>query len=255
MNKNFLVSVLSASLLSGSVFAGTMDSLGMEPDLGWVVAFSAGPAWGGNGTAQTIYLTPTIKKTYEPDSGNNVFFDGEFFAGVQGDLSLTAQGQLGLAIAGASSATISGTIFDSAAPQFANHTYNYKLQHAHIAAKTKLLVDIGHWVVPWVSGSIGIGYNRASAFNNTVVVDGAVINPDFTAHSQAGFTYTAGLGVQKALNEHWQIGVGYEFADWGKSSLNRAGTQTQNNGLSQNHFYTSAVLFNFTYLAHGHDYE
>ena len=58
-----------------------------------------------------------------------------------------------------------------------------------------------------------------------------------------------GAGVQKALNNHWQVGVGYEFADWGKSTLGRSLGQTLNTGLSLNYFYTNGVLFNLTYLA------
>ncbi|HHS9463875.1 TPA: outer membrane protein, partial [Legionella anisa] len=77
----------------------------------------------------------------------------------------------------------------------------------------------------------------------------ALPNPDFADHTKTAFTYTLGAGVQKALNDHWQIGAGYEFADWGKSELGRAFGQTMNSGLALNHLYTNGVLFNLTYVA------
>lgn len=44
-------------------------------------------------------------------------------------------------------------------------------------------------------------------------------------------------------------GIGYEFADWGRSQLNRAPGQTLNSGLSLSHLYTNGFLFNLTYSA------
>ena len=49
-----------------------------------------------------------------------------------------------------------------------------------------------------------------------------------------------------ASNQHWQIGVDYEFADWGKSQLGRASEQTLNGGLVLNHLYINGVLFNLS---------
>ncbi|HHX3357169.1 TPA: outer membrane protein, partial [Legionella anisa] len=96
---------------------------------------------------------------------------------------------------------------------------------------------------------VGVGFNRAHDFTNTPLIFEALPNPDFADHTKTAFTYTLGAGVQKALNDHWQIGAGYEFADWGKSELGRAFGQTMNSGLALNHLYTNGVLFNLTYVA------
>lgn len=48
-----------------------------------------------------------------------------------------------------------------------------------------------------------------------------------------------GAGIQKASNEHWLVGAGYEFAIWEKSHLNRAAVQTMNLGLTLSHLYTN----------------
>ena len=77
----------------------------------------------------------------------------------------------------------------------------------------------------------------------------AVVMPDFASNTTTAFTYTVGAGIQRLLNQHWQAGIGYEFADWGRSQLNRASGQTLNNGLSLSHVYTNGFLFNLTYSA------
>lgn len=103
--------------------------------------------------------------------------------------------------------------------------------------------------MPWVSASLGVGFNNAYSFNNSSNLFQALPNPNFAPHTETAFTYTIGTGLQKILSQHWQVGVGYEFADWGQSQLNRASGQTLNSGLSLNHLYTNGLMFNLTYLA------
>lgn len=70
---------------------------------------------------------------------------------------------------------------------------------------------------------------------------------NFASNTTTAFTYTLGAGVQRHLNPHWQVGIGYEFSDWGSSQLNRASGQTLNSGLLLSHLYTNELLFNLTY--------
>lgn len=247
MNKNSLL-IVGASLLSGSALAGTMGPINQAPAWNWVATLSAGPVWENGGRTQTFYLTPETEKTYVAQSSTDAIFAGEMFVGVQKSLSSVLQGQLGLAVGSTSSAALSGIIWDDADPQFDNYTYRYKIQHTYVAAKAKLLADAGYWLTPWISGSIGAGFNNAHAYSNTPTIFEAVTNPNFASNTQTAFTYTIGAGVQKALSHHWQVGVGYEFADWGKSELGRAAQQTLHSGLALNHLYTNGALFSLTYL-------
>lgn len=73
--------------------------------------------------------------------------------------------------------------------------------------------------------------------------------PNFASNTTAAFTYTLGVGVERNINLHCQVGIGYEFADWGMSQLSRASGQTLNTGLSLSHLYTNGLLFNLTYSA------
>lgn len=266
MNKKSALMIVSAAFLAGNALAGTMGTVMQEPDWTWVDSFSAGPVmqepnwtwvgsfsagpvWENGGSTQTFYLAPGIEKSYVANQSTNTLFDGEFFLGVQKKVTQTLQGQLGFAVAATSNANLSGMIWDDADPQFNNYNYGYKIQHTHVAVKGKLLADSGFWLIPWVSGGLGLGFNQAHGFHNTPTLSEALPNPNFSSNTQTAFTYTLGAGVQKALNEHWQVGVGYEFADWGKSNLGRADGQTLDGRLGLNHPYTNGVLFNLTYLS------
>lgn len=241
--------MLCAGIWTAPVLAGTMGPITEPLSWNWVGAFSAGPIWESAGHTQTFDLTPDIEKTYVANQASSALFDGEVFLGAQKALTKTLQGQLGLAVGFTSNANLTGVIWDDADPLFDNFTYRYTIQHTHVAVKGKLLADAGFWLIPWVSGSLGVGFNGAHGFHSTSTLFEALPTPDFSPHTQTTFTYTVGAGVQKALNAHWQVGVGYEFADWGKSSLGRAPEQTQNSGLTLNHLYTNGVLLNLTYIA------
>lgn len=249
MKNNSFLLIISASLLSSNALAGTMGPVDQQPSWSWVGTISAGPVWADGGATQTFYLTPDIEKTYVASKSSNALFDGEVFLGLQKTLTQTVQAQLGLAVAATSNAGLSGIVWDDADPDFDNYTYSYKIQHTHVAVKGKLLADAGYWLIPWVSASLGVGFNNAHSFTSTPIIFEAEPTPNFASHTKTSFTYTAGAGVQKALSQHWQVGVGYEFADWGKSNLGRAAGQTSNQGLTLNHLYTNGVLFNLTYLA------
>ncbi|KTD20235.1 outer membrane protein [Legionella israelensis] len=243
------LSMTAAILSCTQSFAGTMGSVMAPKDWTWIGFVSAGPVWARGGETQTFYLAPEIEKTYAARKSTNAIASGELFVGLQKSLNSQWLGQLGIAAAITGNSKLQGVIWDDADPEFDNYSYQYKIRNIRVAVKGKLLLDKGYWIIPWVSASLGVGFNRAHDFTNTPLIFEALPNPNFTDHTKTAFTYTLGTGVQKALNNHWQIGVGYEFADWGKSELGRALGQTINSGLALNHLYTNGVLFNLTYVA------
>lgn len=248
--KSFLL-YLGASLCAHYAIAGTMGpatgQLGQA--FSWVGTISGGPTWQKEGSAQSIYLTPEIEKSYVPNKSSHTLLGGEVFLGIQKSLSPSVDGQLGLAVAATSSRNLSGVIWDDADSEFDNFTYGYKIRHTYVAAKAKLLLNQDYWLIPWVSGSMGLGFNRSSSFHSTPRIYEAVPTPDFKSNTQTAFSYTLGAGVQKALDRHWQVGAGYEFSAWGKTSLGRAVGQTVNSGPSFNHPHTNGLMFNLTYIA------
>lgn len=235
------------SLLSMTATAGTMGEA--APLWSRVFTVSLGPVWADKGDKQTFYLDPDIVKTYTATHTSKAIADGELFLGMQKNLNSHVQGQLGLAAAFTGNASVFGQIWDDADPQFNNHSYHYKIRHSHVAVKGKLLADRGYLVIPWISGSVGVGFNRAYHFLNNPLIFEALPNTNFASHTKTSFTYTVGVGVQRALSNNVQLGIGYEFADWGKSHLDRAWGQTLNTGLKRDHVYTNGFLVNITCVA------
>ncbi|MFY7697843.1 MAG: porin family protein [Legionella sp.] len=237
------------SLLEHLAFANATMPMVQPTDWNWVTTITAGPVLTKGGQIQTLYLTPTIEKTYTAKRTINAIRSSEFFIGAQQLLTPESLGQLGLAIATTGSTTLEGNIWDDANAQFNNYHYRYKIQNTRITAKGKLLIDKDYWLIPWIEGSLGIGFNRARDFTNTSLLFQAYPNQNFGNHTQVAFTYSIATGVQQTISEHCQIGIGYEFADWGKSALGRAESQILKNRLRLNHLYTNGILFNLTYIA------
>ena len=241
--------ILLNTMFSSGLFAGTMGASELSASDAWVMTLSAGPVWESAGDAQTFVLAPNIVKSYTANKSSQALAEGELFVGLQNTLNTRFQSQLGLALAVTSNASLSGQIWDDASSTFDNYTYGYNIQHTRLSVKGKLLAGADYWLIPWISGSLGLGFNNAHAFHNTPLLFQALPNPDFTSYTATAFSYTLGAGVQKAFATHWQAGVGYEFADWGSSHLGRSAGQTLNSGLRLNHLYTNGILFNLTYLA------
>jgi len=229
--------------------ANPIQHIGQSLASSWVATINVGPAFESAGNTQTLFLTSNIENTYAANHKSHALIDGEAFLGVHKLLREKLEGQFGLAVATTGNAALSGDIWSDADSTFNNFTYRYQVKHTHIALKGKLLADRGYLVIPWVSGSLGVGFNKAHDFTNTPTISEAVVMPNFTNNTTTALTYTLGTGIQRNLTPHSQIGIGYEFADWGQSQLDRASGQTVNRGLFLSHLYTNGFLINFTCYA------
>lgn len=155
---------------------------------------------------------------------------------------------MGLAVSGGSDAKMSGDIWEDGDPDFNDFIYRYKTNHGHVALKGKILTR----PLPmqaYVSGSVGVGFNRAHDFIIMQKVVEQLPPPEFQSHTTTAFTYTLGAGLQRAMGEHWRAGVGYEFADWGKSRLSRGVAQTLGTGLQLSHLYTHQLQLSISFIA------
>ncbi|MBV9575104.1 MAG: outer membrane beta-barrel protein [Gammaproteobacteria bacterium] len=252
MKNNQVLMILLGSLAVSPVLAYSTFIAEQQlswPHQPWIMSISGGLAWQLHSDSQTQNLTPEVTKTYHVNHSDETLVNGELFIGLQQALPHNWQGQWGLALSTTENATEKGMIWDDADPSFANYYYRYKISHSFLGLKGVLLMDVGYWLTPWISASAGVGFNHAYEYTNTPILAEAVVNPNFNSSSNRAFSYTVGIGVQKNLSEHWQAGIGYQFADWGKSELGMAPGQTIGSGLAQDHLYTSGFLINVTYVA------
>jgi opacity protein-like surface antigen len=218
----------------------------------WVVTVEAGPVWSSPGETQTLRLQPDIEKAYHARKQNLGLTSGGIFLGVQQEFKTTFAtffSQLGLAFSASDEGKVQGDVWEDAAPGFNDFTYQYKIIHTHLAVKGKLIADLGYFVQPYLSASLGVGFNRAYEFTITQKIEEQLPAPPFKSNAQTAFTYTVGIGLQKAIAENWRMGIGYEFSDWGTSFLARAQGQTMSHGLLLNHVYTHELQFSLSYIA------
>lgn len=252
----FACGALSSFLvLSTSLSAANQPLLSTPtfPNMPWVTSLSVGPAWSENGTNQRLTLAPEAEKLYTANHSNNALVNGEFFIGLQRALPFNLLGQGGLVVAATSSARMGGHIWDDLDPRFDNYSYRYSVQHTHVGVKGVLLYERGYWVTPWLSGSVAAGFNNAHGFDNTPLIFEAVKNANFASHTTTAFSYTVGAGVQKRIGSNYQVGIGYQFADWGKNRLGSSLGQTTNARLGSNHLCTNGFLVSISYVGQGID--
>lgn len=244
---------LSASLIAKDALAESIrynyKPSSMFSGISSVVSMAGGASWEKAGETQMISFTSDIVKNYVATKKSHAFANFNLFVGLQNRINNSLIGQLGLLGGVTSNGRLSGMVWDDADPLFDNYSYTYKVQHSFAGVQGKILLDTGLVVFPWVSGSVGAGFNRAQNFMYTPLIEEAVAPPNFAAKTFTTFSYSIGAGLQYQCNNHWQVGIAYDFSDWGKSQLGPAQGQTTNNGLSLGHFYSNGVLVNVTFVS------
>lgn len=248
---------LCAIGLSHHAVAGGMAT---EQDLDhWkpLIGLSAGPTWALANQTQTLNLQPDVPKSYISHQNNATFVTAELFLAGQKllhpqGLTKPVMGQLGLVVAWSGDADVSGDVWEDANPNFNNFNYAYKINHTYVGLQGRLLGKFDdkfvYMLEPYISGSLGVGFNRAYNYSETPKIPEEVPAPSFAAHTKTAFSYTLGVGLQKSITSHLAAAVGYEFADWGQNQLGRAAGQTLNQGLSSAHMYAQQVQCSLFYL-------
>jgi opacity protein-like surface antigen len=245
----FKILLFIAIAASSCVYAGSMD-YEQCLDNGWAFTINVGPAWSNAGQTQTLTLQPDIEKAYIADKSSKTLLNGEFFIGYQHSLFDNIFGQFGVTYGFTNNVKLSGSVWEDADPDFNNFSYQYNVFLNHISIKGKLLAQLTPTLFPYIGGSIGKrGYNHSTNYSESAYIPEEVPPPPFTDGSINNIlTYSAEIGIQKALNKNVYVGIGYNYSDWGKSSLGRAQGQTTTSVITVDNFYTSGVQLNLTFV-------
>jgi opacity protein-like surface antigen len=237
---------LLASLLPAMTFAS--DSIlpdDLPKEYSSVITFSGGVAFATAGQNQYLYPSPVPAfQYYAYNSSSSTAATGEIFFGLQEALSPNWVGQLGLSLAGMTDVKVTGSTNVNGNPNA--YDYSYKVSHGRLALRGKLIAECVKSMQPYVTGSLGVAFNDSHDYIpvwNNASVDAPLW---YGSNVTTAFPYSVGLGVQKNINKNWQAGVGYEFADLGKSYLNGDGV-VLGKGLRLTHLYTNQVLLSVSY--------
>ena len=211
-----------------------------------IITVSGGPSWGTAGQNQYLYpLPPPAYNYYTHNAKTSTLANGEIFFGLQRMINPILTGELGLGVAGTSNAIVEGFINVNGTP--AAYAYQYQVNHVRIELKGKLIATFSPLVQPYVSGSFGAGWNHSHDFISTP--SNPVLFPQFwlATATTVAFPYTLGAGIQTKFTPNWQVGIGYEFADLGKSFLGGDGVNLTK-GARLTHLFTNELLFSVSYL-------
>ena len=238
-----IISLLLCNFLPCSLYAA------QTPLTQRYIGLSTGPTWYRVGQTQTVWLQPGFANTYAAATPVQTLARGEIFAGIQHAFTNWGIGQFGLAIAANSSAKAQGEVWETGDPLFNNFTYTYRVSNVSILAKTKWFYEKLHDLyLPYVSAGVGIACTRSYGYAMNTLIFEALPISNFQNHLVTAFTYTLGLGIHKVITSHWQIGMGYEWSDWGQSALGNASGQTNGGTIKLNQLHTQQLQFTFNYF-------
>jgi opacity protein-like surface antigen len=217
-----------------------------------LIMVSGGPGWSSPGKTQTVTLESDGPNTYNNRSKTQTLGMGELLLGFQTRLfTAPIQTQWGVLVSAAGMARMKGDVWQLADPDFNNLSYSYNINQIRTGLRTKWLLDqyaFTEILKPYVTASIAAGFNHSFSFQNSARNSDIVANPNFKDKTVVALSYSVGAGIQKEINQHTHVGLGYEFFDWGKSGLASAPGQATNAAPFLNHLYVNTVLLNLTYL-------
>lgn len=236
--KKFIVSVVLPTLMfaNNNIFA-------------YVITYNLGPGWYHPSGREVLNLDNDTVNAYTINNASRAVLNNELFLGMQTFLINNIEGQIGISLNHNSNLKINGNVWQEASPEFDNFNYHYYISHKAIAFKGKFLfTKYGNYLQPYLSASVGVAGNKSYAYNQVAKIPEVVDSYSFKHNNLISYTYTAEAGVQQKLNKNWAIGIGYEFADLGRSKLGAAYAQPNKNVPFLNHLYINQLQFNISYL-------
>lgn len=215
-----------------------------------LATFTIGPDFVQKGRAQTLSPLPPFEKHYTNTDNSTMVADVGAFIGIERAFNDKLSVQLGVSSYVDSQISPEGHVWLFASPEFDTLGYSYNVHHARVMAEGKFLTTLSRYqtVHPYLSWAVGAAFNRASNYQETALILGAVPTLPFANHLQTSFAWGVGLGVDYTLNPHVRLGVGFQFADLGSVSLGVTPAATNTQTVSFPHLYTNQLRFQLTFL-------
>lgn len=226
--------------------------LGSDEPLRPLVTFTLGPDYMQKRQSQTIALLPPFQNSYTNTNTKPTmeFADAGIFVGVESALNDRLRAQLGVSGYADSQLKIQGRVWQFGLPQFETLAYSYKVQHKRAMLEGKFLTSFrGYRMLhPYVSWGLGAAFNKASNYQETPLILGAIPTLPFSNNTQTSLAWGLGLGVDYSINRHVRFGAGYQFADLGSVSLGPTLAATTRQTLSFAHLYSNQLRFQLMFV-------
>ncbi len=213
-----------------------------------VVTVSSGIARANVYSSKVIAFAP-FQNTYIGSNHYDTASDTGLFIGGEAVFQPNWAWQLGLSYFQNSSFIESGNVYFFSDPAFNNLTYQYQIQSRRISIDTKISHAFEKIWHPYLSASIGSAFNKAYQYTEYPVTTADLpMTQPFANHSNTSLTYSAGLGFDVDITEHWRLGAGYRFVNLGNVNLGTTPLQSSTGTISNSHIYTNELLAQISYL-------
>lgn len=214
------------------------------------ITLSLGPDFIQQGRAQTLSLYPPFENYYTNKKSTTTAVDGGLFVGVEH--AMTEKTHLQFGVGGYLEQRINpqGKVWLFGSPLFDTLAYQYHVRHGRVVAEGKLLLTTPYSPLfhPYVSANLGAAFNRASDYQETPWVAGAVPTQPFRGYTSNSFTYGVGVGFDVSMSHNLRLGLGYQFADFGAVSLGPTPVAITSQTLSFPHLYANQIRFQLSLL-------
>lgn len=215
-----------------------------------VVFLSAGVDFVHSGYSQILTVQPPLQNAYEANSIWNRVGDFGGFIGVEKSFSRPMWLQTGIAAYGNTNITPKGDVWQFALPVFDNFRYRYNISNARIMLSNKLMTNLtsNQSILPYFSLELGAAFNRSHNYHESIIEPLAIPMAPFYPQSTTSFSWGIGVGADYLLEENLRVGINYQFADLGRTSLGISPSQTTSQTLTMPHLWTNQIHFQLTCL-------
>lgn len=230
-------------LISATVYA--------QPDKGVLLPFtslSLGADLIRIGRSQAINFAPEITNTFTAANENKPSASMGLVLGFEKKLSHDIFFQLGMTSYFNTEVNATGHVWEFSLPEFDNFIYHYRIQSSRIMLSSKLMTTIPTKIHPYLNAELGMGFNQARGFAQDRLVADSVPMIPFNDHVEQSLSWALGVGFDIEINSKARIGLGYQFANLGKTKLGLTPSQATNNTLSLSNMYTHQLRVQLTSL-------
>lgn len=241
--------IIFASLLPAVCHSGEMgdSEKGLKSKLPNVYMLSLNDSRAKVKQSSNIELSPNTTNFYYAESQKVSIFGGELFVGYEKRVNEWVAIQFGAEGALTNDARLRGIIVQNQDPD--SLYYFYKIYHGYVGAKGRLVAHKEKVLQPYISGSLGAGFNNSHGFINKSNNPAVPTTANFASNLTTAISYIVGGGVEARLDDNIKIGVGYEYSGWGKSKLGIIPGQTTNSGPGLANIYTNSLQISIIYKA------
>lgn len=197
---------------------------------------------------QTLTLLPPFQNHYTAEKSTHHTFSGGLFLGREQSINPDFAVQLGFGAYTNAKIKPEGVVWQFDLPEFDNLNYRYHVSSQRLLVEMKLLNASFQPFHPYITANLGASRNKAHNYLETARIPEAVPPLPFEDKSTTSFSYGLGLGLDFDYSAHVRLGLGYQFADFGRLSFNPGAAQLTQESLSLPHLHNHQIRFQLSYL-------